>query len=296
MTQASQFLLIVAHSQLVQLQNILGLTDEDADYEVAAEATPLFQATALNALKDLLAGTKTADEAWEEMNARREELLLTDQSTKKLLSSMVMQALGGPLEKTNKFAQVNNEAAAYDHLLEALEAKRALISILTKSGWDEFDHFDATFCNPSDRYSANGFLSSMERRKLYNIMLKRSVRKSSDGKLTPEIYSQVMEVKGLLGVTDEQAELESTTVFGPELQKVLQSAMAEVMADYTPELVKNMQKKIDDVVENYRLSEDYLRQVGAGLYRKAVESINEQVSDRFFFVSDSVVERSKLLT
>lgn len=282
MTQASQFLLIVAHSQLVQLQNILGLTDEDADYEVAAEATPLFQATALNALKDLLAGTKTADEAWEEMNARREELLLSDQSTKKLLSSMVMQALGGPLEKTNKFAQVNNEAAAYDHLLEALEAKRALISILTKSGWDEFDHFDATFCNPSDRYSANGFLSSMERRKLYNIILKRSVRKSSDGKLTPEIYSQVMEVKGLLGVTDEQAELESTTVFGPELQKVLQSAMAEVMADYTPELVKNMQKKIDDVVENYRLSEDYLRQVGAGLYRKAVESINEQVSDSFF--------------
>ena len=282
MTQASQFLLIVAHSQLVQLQNILGLTDEDADYEVAAEATPLFQATALDALKDLIAGTKTADEAWEEMNARREELLLSDQSTKKLLSSMVMQALGGPLEKTNKFAQVNNEAAAYDHLLEALEAKRALISILTKSGWDEFDHFDATFCNPSDRYSANGFLSSMERRKLYNIILKRSVRKSSDGKLTPEIYSQVMEVKGLLGVTDEQAELESTTVFGPELQKVLQSAMAEVMADYTPELVKNMQKKIDDVVENYRLSEDYLRQVGAGLYRKAVESINEQVSDSFF--------------
>jgi hypothetical protein len=287
---------MIVPAQLVQLQNILGLTDEDADYEVAAEATPLFQATALNALKDLLAGTKTADEAWEEMNARREELLLSDQSTKKLLSSMVMQALGGPLEKTNKFAQVNNEAAAYDHLLEALEAKRALISILTKSGWDEFDHFDATFCNPSDRYSANGFLSSMERRKLYNIILKRSVRKSSDGKLTPEIYSQVMEVKGLLGVTDEQAELESTTVFGPELQKVLQSAMAEVMADYTPELVKNMQKKIDDVVENYRLSEDYLRQVGAGLYRKAVESINEQVSDRFFLVSDSVVERIKLLT
>jgi hypothetical protein len=232
-------------------------------------------------MKDLLAGTKTADEAWAEMNARREELLLPDESTKTLLSSMVMQALGGPLEKTNKFAQVNNEAAAYDHLLESLEAKRALIAILTKSGWDEFDHFDATFCNPSDRYSANGFLSTMERRKLYNIFLKRSVRKSSDGKLTPEIYSQVMEVKGLLGVTDEQAELESTAVFGPELQKVLQSAMAEVMADYTPELVKNMQKKIDDVVENYRLSEDYLRQVGAGLYRKAVESINEQVSNRF---------------
>jgi hypothetical protein len=53
------------------------------------------------------------------------------------------------------------------------------------------------------------------------------------------------------------------------------------MEDYTPELVKNLQKKIDEVVENYRLSDDYLRQVGAGLYSKAVESINAQVSDRF---------------
>jgi hypothetical protein len=265
---------------LNQLKDILGLTDEDANYEVEAEATPLFQATALAAMKDLVAGTKTADDAWAEMNARRKELLLPDESTKTLLKSIVMQSLGGPLEKTNKFAKVNNEAAAYDNLLEALEAKQALISILTLSGWNDFDNFDATFCDPRDRFSANGFLSTTERRKLYSIFLQRSVRKALNGKLTPEIYSQVMEVKGLLGVTDEQVELESTAVFGPELQKVLQSAMAEVMEDYTPDLVKNLQKKIDEVVENYRLADDYLRQVGAGLYSKAVESINAQVSDR----------------
>jgi hypothetical protein len=234
-------------------------------------------------MKDVLAGIKTADDAWTEMNARRVELLLPDESTKTLLKSIVMQALGGPLEKTNKFAKVNNEAAAYDNLLEALEAKQALISILTMSGWDDFDNFDASFCDPSDRISANGFLSTMERRKLYNIFLQRSVRKALNGKLTPEIFSQVMEVKGLLGVTDDQAELEFTAVFGPVLQKVLQSAMAEVMEDYTPELVKNLQKKIDEVVENYRLADDYLRQVGAGLYSKAVESINAQVSESFFF-------------
>ena len=186
------------------------------------------------------------------------------------------------LKKPTEFAKVNNEAASYDHLLEALEAKEALVAILAKSGWDEFEDFDATFCNPSDRFSANGFLSTMERRKLYRIFLVRSVRKAEDGRLTPEMYEQVMEVKGLLGITDAEADVEAQAVFGPELSKVLQEAMAEIMEDSTPELVANMKKKIDGVVENYHLQEVYLRQVGAGLYSRAVASINEEVCARFY--------------
>jgi len=150
---------------------------------------------------------------------------------------------------------------------------------LAKSGWDEFDEFDATFCDPSDRFSANGFLSTMERRKLYKIFLKRSIRKSEDGMLSPELYEQCMEVKGLLGMTDKEAEAEAQTVFGPELIKVLQNAMEEVLDDYTPELVANLQKNIDAVVENYRLTDDYVRQVGAGLYNSAVGSISDVVRD-----------------
>jgi hypothetical protein len=255
------------------------LTDEDAEYEIEVEATPLFQATANTCMKNLLAGTMSADDAWAALESRREELLLPDSSTKKLFSSMVMQALGRPLEETNKFAKVNNEAATYDHLLEALEAKEALVSILAESGWDEFEDFDASFCDPSDRYSANGFLSTMERRKLYRIFLLRSIRKAEDGRLSPELYEQCMEVKGLLGMTDEQAEAEAQTVFGPELNKVLQNAVAEVLEDYTPELVANLKKNIDEVVENYRLTNEYVRQVGAGLYNSAVKSISEMVRD-----------------
>lgn len=260
-----------------QLQELLELTDEDAAYEIEVEATPLFQATASAAMKDLLAGTMTPEDAWAALETRREELLLPDESTKKLLSSMVMQALGGPLEETNKFAKVNNEAATYTHLLEALEAKEALVSILAKSGWDEFEDFDATFCDPSDRFSANGFLSTMERRKLYRIFLTRSVRKAEDGVLSAELYDKCMEVKGLLGISDKDAEAEAQAVFGPELVKVLQNSMEEVLDDYTPELVANLQKNIDSVVENYRLSDDYVRQVGAGLYNSAVESIGNVV-------------------
>jgi hypothetical protein len=264
--------------QLVQLGEILGLSEEDIDYEVSAEATPLYQATALAAMKAVLAGSRTPDSAWEEMEARVEELGLSESSSKELLSSMIMQALGGPLEETNKFAKVNNEAAVYDNLLEALEAKHALISILTKSGWDEFDNFDKAFCDPWDRLSANGFLRSDERIKLYQIFLTRSVRKAEDGKISDEMYNRISEIKGLTGISDDQAEVEARGAFGPELQKACLLAMNEIIQDYTPELAQNMQKGIDSVMENYRLKKDFLREVGASYYGKAVSQISEKVS------------------
>jgi hypothetical protein len=252
----------------------LGLSEQDVEYEVTMEATPVYQATAKAAMKDLLRKTKTADQVWDIMDARREELLLGEGSSKKLVSSLVMQTLGAPLEETNKYAKVNNEGATYDHLLEALETKEGLISILTKSGWDEFADFDKTFCNPYDKKSANGFMVSDERLKLYHIFLNRSVRKSTDGKLSDEALAKISEVKGLLGISDQQAEGESRKTFGPELQKVLQRAMTEIVTDYTPELAVTMQVDIDEVMANYRLSTDFLREVGATFYAKAVSLVS----------------------
>lgn len=254
------------------------MSDTDLDYEIAAEVTPLYQSTALAAMSDVIAGNKEASDAWEIIDARRDELLLSEDSSKKLLSSMVMQALGGPLEATNKFAKVNNEAATYENLLEALEAKKALIGILTKSGWDEFDNFDETFCDPWDKQSANGFLASDERIKLYRIFMIRAVRKSEDGRLSDEMHGKVGEVKGLLGISDDQAEIEARAVFGPLLQKVLQKATNEIVEDYTPELVKNMQKEVNEVMENYRLSDLFLQEVGSTFYAKAVAMVNAKVS------------------
>jgi hypothetical protein len=258
------------------LKEVLELSDTDAQYEIAVEVTPLYQATALAAMKDVLSKTKTPDDAWDVMEARRVDLGLKQESSKELLTSMIMQALGGPLEQTNKFAKVNNEAATYDNLLEALEAKEALISILKKSGWEEFDKFDETFCNPWDKKSANGFLLSEERIKMYRIFLNRSVFKSPDGKLSDDMYNRIMEVKGLLGITDIQAEIESRGAFGKKLQKVLSRAMTEIVEDYTPELANNMEQEINDVMESYRLTEDYLRETGASFYTKAVQMVSEK--------------------
>jgi hypothetical protein len=262
--------------QLDQLRDILGLTEADADYEITAEATPLYQNTALSAMKSVLSGVIKPDDAWEKIEARREELLLPESKSKDLLSSIVMQALGGPLEETNKFATVNNEAAVYENLLEAIDAKQALIDILAKSGWDEFDNFDETFCDPWDRQSANGFLRSDERIKMYQIFLNRSVRKSEHGKITDEMYSKIFEVKGLLGISDDQAEVEARAAFGPELQKACLMACDEIVQDYTPELAKNMASKINEVLQNYKLSKDYLREQGATYYAKAVSQISDK--------------------
>ena len=259
-----------------QLQDILGLTDTDAAYEITSEGTPLFQKTALAALTKVLDKELTPDQAWEIMEARREELLMPEDSIQKLLSSMVMQALGAPLETTNKFAKVNNEAATYDNLLEALEAKEALIAILGKSGWDAFDKFDETFCNPWDKQSANGFLPSEDRIKLYRIFLNRSIRKAEDGKLTDETDARIKEVQGLLGITDMQAEIEARGAFGPYLQKALQVAADEIVQDFTPELAENMKAKVNEVMESYRLNEDFLRESGAAYYDKAVSAISDK--------------------
>jgi hypothetical protein len=249
----------------------LELSEEDASYEIAAEVTPLFQSTALAAMKGVLAGTKTPDASWELIDARRRDLLLAESETRGLISSIVMQSLGAPLEEASKFAKVNNDAAVYDNILEALEAKEGLLALLAKSGINDFEDFDKTFCDPWNRESANGFLRSEERIKLYRIFLTRSVRKAEDGRLSDETNGIVLEVKGLLGISDDQAEIEARLAFGPELQKKCLRAMTEIIADCTPELVVNMQKEIDEV------SSTFLQEQGASCYTKAVAQISGKV-------------------
>jgi hypothetical protein len=263
--------------QLTKLRDILGLSETDAVYEITVEATPAYQKTAISAMNNVLEKSMSPDEAWNIMDSRREELLLGTDSTKALVSSMVMQALGGPLEETNKFSKVNNEAATYNQLIEALEARAALVAILAKSGWAEFDgQFDETFCNPWDKQSANGFLLSEERLKMYRIFLNRTALKAVDGRLTDEMHDRILQVKGLLGITDMQAEIESRTIFGKKLKGIMKQATMEMVEDYTEELANNMREQLDAVVEGYRLSEDYVRESGMSFYTKAVELTSDK--------------------
>jgi len=263
-----------AQERLTQLQTLLSLRDDDLEYEIVNEGSAPFQITALEVMSQVIDKTMTPDEAWEAMEARRKELLMPDKHTKQLISSLVMQALGGPLEETNKFASVNNEASTYESLLQVLEAKAAIVSILQKSGWNEADKFDVSFCNPYDEGSVNGFLTNEERQKMYRIFMNRSKNKGEDKKISDEQYEKMMEVKGLLGITNESADTEARQTFGPELMKALQNAADEILTDYTPELLENLEKDVHEVIENFHLTDDLVRQAGRGMYTKAVGKIN----------------------
>ncbi len=225
-----------------------------------------------------------ASSAWEQIKARQSELLLKDSAMKDLLASMVMQAMGKPFEETMTFANVNNEGATYDKLLDALEAKEACRDVLQQSGWSEFDDFDATFFDPSSKSSACGFLSRADRLRLYRIFLKRSVLKSESGKeLTDDNYAKVVEVKGMLGITDDDEADEFRMAFGPELQKVLNVAMFEIMGDdFTETLVTNMKESVDKVVKDYRLSDTLVSNFAAPIYMRAVTIVNEKVCCKCF--------------
>jgi len=249
----------------------LELSDKDTSYEIETEATPLFQATCLQALKAVLAGKQTADQAWEIMEARREELLVSSESSKDLISSIVMQVLGEPLEKTNTFASVNNEAATYDHLLEALKAKDTLLDVMSKGGW--VDNFDETFCNPWDPKSATGFLQTTERVRMFEIFVKRAVREHGDA-VDDAVFDQIGQVRSLLGLTESQGESEVSAVFRPALEKVMNAAAVEMAEEYTPELADNMKERIQAVIEQYRLSDDTVRDVAFDFYSEAVETIS----------------------
>mmetsp|Transcript_6425 Transcript_6425/g.9333 ORF Transcript_6425/g.9333 Transcript_6425/m.9333 type:complete len:1156 (-) Transcript_6425:162-3629(-) len=268
-----------AETRLTKLKDVLQLEDREADYEIYAEATPLFQKTALASMNEAIAGTKSAEKAWEEISSRQRELLLKGDAMKDLLASMVMQAMGKPLEDTLTFAKVNNEAATYDKLLDALDAKEACISVLKSSGWEEFnaENFDATFFDPSSKSSACGFLSYTDRSRLYGIFLTRAVRKSESGtELTDEYYAKVKEVQGMLGISEADEMRQFRTNFGPELQKTLNMAMFEIMGDdYTPALVTNLQKSVEKVIHDYRLSEDLVAEFALPLYTRAVAIVSD---------------------
>uniref|UniRef100_A0A7S4MJ83 Uncharacterized protein n=1 Tax=Odontella aurita TaxID=265563 RepID=A0A7S4MJ83_9STRA len=266
-----------AMDRLNKLKEVLNLSDEEADYEIQNEATELFQAKALSMMEDAFAGIVGADAAWENMATRQSELCLKDDQMKTLLSAMVMQSLGKPLEETMTFAKVNNEAATYDKLVDCLHAKEVCKAVLSLSGWSEFDDFDAKFFDPWAPDSACGFLSPDKRMTLFKMFLRRSVIKSESKKeLTDELYAKVMEVKGMLGVTDDQVEEEMKNQFGPELMTALQVATNEIIGDdYTPDLVKNLKEKVDKVISDYRLSDTLVMEYGANLYLKAVGVVSQ---------------------
>ena len=92
-------------------------------------------------MQDAIATTKSSSKACNIIQNRQKELFLKVTSMKSLLTSMVIQEFGDPLEKTNAFARVNNAAATYGMLLDALKANETCKQVVMEVGWREFEDF-----------------------------------------------------------------------------------------------------------------------------------------------------------
>ncbi len=265
-----------AFEQLSKLQEVLGLTDEDADYEIAAATERYWRNTALQTLEDAIAGTKDPAKAWGIIQSRQKELFLKDSSMKSMMTSIIMQSLGKPLEKVNTFARVSNAAATYDGLIDAIAAKETCKDVLKQAGWSEFEDFEEACFDPFDKSSACGFLTNMDRHNMYQIFFQRSVKVDEEGtkSISDEAKALMKELRGMLGISEQEGENQIRNFFGPELQSVLVVAVDEVSRGNTTDvLLQNMKDKIGSVISNFQLEDEMVRSYAGPLYNRAVDQI-----------------------
>jgi len=261
-----------AIERLEQLRDILGLKQEDIDYEITSEGMPLFRATAADAMKDVVEKNISAEQAWEIMEKRRSELLIPGSKSDELVSSVVFNSLGAPMDELQKYAEVNNEGAVYSSMLDVLEAKKAVVELLDRTGYKN-DFYD-DFCNPMRQDSIIKNMNSMDRMSIYDMFVKRSIKNSEDGKLSDEQDKIIQEVKGILAIDDHQAETQATKAFGPKLNEVMERAMDEILEDYTPELAETLATEINQIIDDFKISDRMIARNGRSLYSKALSNIS----------------------
>jgi len=267
-----------AREALGALQSVFGLSDEDADYEISAATVDYWRRTALSTLEDAIAKTKAPAKAWEVIHTRQRELYLKDSAMREMMTSMIMQALGRPLEKVNGFARVNNAAATYAGLVDAIAAKETCKDVLKSAGWVEFEDFEKRCFNPDDKSSACGFLTNQDRHNMYQMFFVRSVKTDTEGSGTKSISEEsrglLRELRGMLGLSEEEGVAQIRSYFGPELQSVLTMATEEILrGNATEQLLKNLKERIDKTISDFRLDGEMVQSYAGPLYSRAVDQI-----------------------
>ena len=254
---------------------------------------PLFRATALDAMADAVAGSIAPEEAWKIMDQRREELLIPAEKSHELVSTVVVNALGPPMEEVKKYLDVNNEAAVYDEVFILLESVRIVQRVLKQAGWGE-DFYDS-FCNPMRRQSVISMMTNSERMNLYDVFLRRAVMNSEDGKLNDEQDAVLEEIRKFFYIDDVAAEGQATKNFGPKLYAVMERAMNEILEDSTDTLVETLGGEIQQVIDDFKISDRMIGQNGRNLYMQAVAKVNARVSATTSMINAWVLGFTSLL-
>ena len=280
-----------AIDRLDRLQVALGLKDEHTAYEISSEASPLFLSTATSAVSDAVDGTVPGDKTIALIVKRAKELCLSNDAQSEALNAAVSQSLGKILEDTVRFAGVNNEAATYSKILDAMDAAKVCEEILNlaKNTKEEASVEAPTI---QDAFNVTQQIPEEDRTKMFTMFVRRSAvlgRKEGGNAITDESYDVIQSAGHLLQISSEQESIVFKEEFGSELKNVLNVAMLEVMGvsgssdesaatDLTPSLLSNLSKMVNDVTDSYRLSKDLVKEYATPLYNRAVTIVTQNVS------------------
>ena len=229
------------------------------------------------AFRDVTNNVITPTKCWDIIKKRADELLLKESTMKTLVLNIIINTMGQPLQKVASFARVNNAAATYDGLVDAIAAKEICKAVCQQAGWEDFENFEKICFNPENPRSASGFIGHMDRQKMYNLFFTRCMKVDDKGRrmLDNESREKLKVLRGMLGISDGAGEEQIKAVFGPELNQILTEATAEIMGgSVTPTLMENMANDVKYVIEEFGLDEEMKQQSALPLYEKSVRQVS----------------------
>lgn len=204
-------------------------------------------------------------------------MLLKDSTVKTTALNLILNTLAQSMNKVASFARVSNAAATYDGLVDALAAKEICKAVCQAAGWEKLStNFEQIIFNPDNKQSVCGSLSKADRKKMYDLFFSRTIKLDDNGrrKIDDEAREMLKGVGGMLGVSEEVANDQFKSVFGPELTNILVKATEEIMAgDVTPTLLENMSNDVKQVIEDFGLDEEMKQQSALPLYEQSVRKI-----------------------
>lgn len=194
-----------------------------------------------------------------------------------MVINIMIDTMGKPLDKVAGFARVQNAAAVYDGLLDAMEAKEICKAVCKQAGWDShFENFEKVLFNPDNDRSACGFISANDRKRMYDLFFSRSIKLDDKGRrmLDEEAREKLQVLRSMLGISETAGEEQIKNVFGPELNQILTEATKEIMGgNITDTLMETMVNDVKQVISEFGLDEDMKQQSALPLYEKSVREI-----------------------
>mmetsp|Transcript_58067 Transcript_58067/g.67793 ORF Transcript_58067/g.67793 Transcript_58067/m.67793 type:complete len:1143 (+) Transcript_58067:153-3581(+) len=260
-----------ALERLTTLKDILELSDEDTEYELSVEVTPLFLAAAEGALEAALdeEDETPAGELWEEILQRKRELGLTDATYLPLVKGCLLQTLGVPLESASGFQDASNGGKAYEALLKALEVQKVVFALVPPPTTDG-DLDIQTLLDPAyGDETCHSFIASPTKKRLYSTFVSKSIQNSESGQeFTTAAQADAATIQQLLGLSDEDADDESSLICAPLIQKDLEAGMKRITQewDFAEEMVGPLAESSLDLIGMLKVQEGVVNKYRDSLY------------------------------